>query len=329
MDGDDEIAPLSAHGDDFPRPETGVSDEGADVEPRGLPLFLLRAGRLVPDIPVADGRLARAVCIAHIAALGGALRTGTVDADLARGGAVAAISPIAVAAPTAVPLRTVRNTHAGALLGDVQKRGELLYKKRGLRRFSDLYALTKESFEGLEGFRDKKIGNLLSAIEKSKHITLERFLYALGIGQIGRVAARDLAAFGSLEKIASLTFEELVALENIGEVTARGILAYFADAENRQELLRLQEAGVTPRAEERVTEGVFSGQVVVLTGSLASYSRTEAQKLIESLGGTAASSVTNATTLVIAGEKAGSKLDKARKLGIPVIGEEEFLKMLE
>ena len=206
---------------------------------------------------------------------------------------------------------------------------ELLYKKRGLRRFSDLYALTKESFEGLEGFRDKKIGNLLSAIEKSKHITLERFLYALGIGQIGRVAARDLAAFGSLEKIASLTFEELVALENIGEVTARGILAYFADAENRQELLRLQEAGVTPRAEERVTEGVFSGQVVVLTGSLASYSRTEAQKLIESLGGTAASSVTNATTLVIAGEKAGSKLDKARKLGIPVIGEEEFLKMLE
>ncbi len=206
---------------------------------------------------------------------------------------------------------------------------QLLFDKRDLRRFSDFYKLTAESFEGLEGFKEKKIGNLLSAIEKSKHITLERLLYALGIGQIGRVAARDLAAFGSLEKIASLSFEELVALENIGEITARGVLAYFADGENREELARLKEAGVVIETARRVTEGAFAGQTVVLTGSLGSFSRTEAQKRIEALGGVAASSVTNATTLVIAGEKAGSKLDKAKKLGIPVIGEEEFLKMLE
>ncbi len=206
---------------------------------------------------------------------------------------------------------------------------QLLYDKKGLRRFSDFYRLTKESFEGLEGFKEKRIGNLLSAIEKSKNITLERLLYALGIGQIGRVAARDLASFGSIDAIAALGYEELVALENIGDVTARGILAYFADEENRREIARLREAGVEVKAAQRVTEGAFAGQVVVLTGSLSSFSRTEAQKRIEALGGVAASSVTGSTTLVIAGEKAGSKLDKAKKLGIPVIGEEEFLKMLE
>ncbi len=206
---------------------------------------------------------------------------------------------------------------------------QLLYDKRGLRKFSDFYALTKESFEGLEGFKEKRIGNLLSAIEKSKNITLERLLYALGIGQIGRVAARDLASFGTVEAVAALTYEELVALENVGDVTARGILAYFADEENRRELERLKEAGVEVKEVRRVTEGAFAGQVVVLTGSLSSFSRTEAQKRIEALGGVAASSVTGATTLVIAGEKAGSKFDKAKKLGIPVIGEEEFLKMLE
>ncbi len=206
---------------------------------------------------------------------------------------------------------------------------QLLYDKRGLRKFSDFYALTEESFAGLEGFRERKIGNLLSAIEKSKHITLERLLYALGIGQIGRVAARDLAAFGSIEKVAALTYDELVALENIGEVTARGIIAYFSDEENRAEIGRLIAAGVEIEQKQRVTEGVFAGQTVVLTGSLASFSRPEAQKRIEALGGVAASSVTNSTTLVIAGEKAGSKLEKAKKLGIPIIGEEEFLKMLE
>ncbi len=206
---------------------------------------------------------------------------------------------------------------------------QLLYNKRNLRRFSDFYALTEESFFGLEGFKEKKIGNLLSAIEKSKHITLERFLYALGIGQIGRVAARDLAAFGSLDRIAALTYDELVALENIGEVTARGILAYFADEENREELARLMAAGIEIQNVQRTAEGAFAGQTVVLTGSLTTYSRTEAQKLIEARGGIAASSVTNATTLVIAGEKAGSKLAKAQKLGIPILGEEEFLKMLE
>lgn len=204
----------------------------------------------------------------------------------------------------------------------------VLYEARSVRRYSDLYRLQASDFEGLEGFRDKKISNLLGAIDKSKNLPLERFLYAIGIDGVGRVAARDLAQFGSVEKIASLSFEELLALENVGEITANAIIGYFSDEENAAELKRLEEVGVRPFARERKTEGAFAGESVVLTGSLASMSRTEAQKLIEEAGGTAQSSVTGKTTLVVAGPGAGSKLDKAKKAGIPILTEEEFLKRL-
>ncbi len=203
----------------------------------------------------------------------------------------------------------------------------VLHEKRGVNRFSDLYRLTENDFSALEGFKEKKIANALSAIGNSKRIPLDRFLYALGIDGIGRVAARDLAAFGSLEAVSELTYEQLLALENVGEVTAGNVVAYFADEENARELRRLKELGVNPYVAERKS-GAFSGQNVVLTGTLASMSRTEAQKRIEEEGGTAQSAVTGATTLVVAGEKAGSKLEKAKKAGIPVIGEKEFLAML-
>lgn len=204
----------------------------------------------------------------------------------------------------------------------------LLYEERGVRRFSDLYRLTEESFAGLEGFKEKKIKNLLTAIESSKNIPLDRFLYAIGIGGIGRVAARDLADFGSVEALASKTEEELLALENIGEITANAIVGFFRDGENLAELERLEEAGVRPFVKEKKTAGAFAGEYVVLTGSLSSMSRPEAQKLIEDAGGTAQSAVTAKTTLVVAGEKAGSKLEKAKKAGIAVVVEEEFLRRL-
>ena len=201
----------------------------------------------------------------------------------------------------------------------------LLHEKRGVSRFSDLYRLTKEDFDGLEGFKEKKIDNILSAIANSKRIPLDRFIYALGIEGIGRVAARDLAEKGSVEALSECTFEELLSFENVGEITANAILAYFADEENRAELERLKAAGVEPFVRKAAQGGAFSGEKVVLTGSLSSLSRTEAQKLVEDAGGICQSAVTSATTLVVAGEKAGSKLDKAKKAGIPVIGEEEFL----
>ncbi len=204
----------------------------------------------------------------------------------------------------------------------------VLYEQKNLRRFSDLYLLKAEDFQGLEGFKEKKINNLLSAIEKSKRIPLDRFLYALGMGGIGRVAARDLAEHGSIDAVKSLTFDELIAMENIGEITANAICAYFANQENAAELDRLFACGVTPFVQKRTATGAFAGQIVVLTGSLSSLSRAEAQKRIEDAGGVSASSVTGKTTLVIAGESAGSKLEKARKAGIPVIGEEEFLRLL-
>ena len=210
---------------------------------------------------------------------------------------------------------------------------QILLEKRGVKKFSDLYALTEDSFREadgtfFDGFGEKKISNLLSAIEKSKKIPLDRFLYALGVEGIGRVAARDLAAFGSVEAVKNLTFEELVAIENVGEITARSILAYFADEENAAELTRLLALGVEPFVKAHAAEGRFAGETVVLTGTLASMPRPEAQKRIEALGGVVGSAVTQKTTLVVAGEKAGSKLEKAKKLGIRVIGEEEFLAML-
>lgn len=206
----------------------------------------------------------------------------------------------------------------------------LLIDKKGVRNFSDLYRLTAESLSDLDGFGAKKTANLLSAIEKSKRVTLDAFIYAIGIDGIGRVAAKDLAKrFGSMEALKNAGVEELVALENIGEITAKNIVDYFRDPVNISELEALFSLGVAPEtADESPKEGIFSGQSVVLTGTLSAYKRSEAQKLIESLGGVCQSSVTAKTTLVVAGEEAGSKLDKAKKLGIRVIGEAEFAAML-
>ncbi len=206
----------------------------------------------------------------------------------------------------------------------------VLVEKKGLTKFADLYKLTAEDFADLEGFKDKKIGNLLGEIEKSKTPALDAFIYAIGIEGVGRVAAKDLASYcKSMEKLQEITEEELLALDNVGEITAKAIVAHFASEDTKTELMQLKEIGVAPIYEEKKTEGVFLGQSVVLTGTLASYKRSEAQKLIEARGGVCQSSVTAKTTLVLAGEEAGSKLDKAKKLGIKIITEEEFKQMLE
>ena len=205
-----------------------------------------------------------------------------------------------------------------------------LIREKGVQNFSDLYRLTKEDLADLEGFKDKKIGNLLSAIDKSKQVKLDAFIFAIGVDGIGRVAAKDLAKrFASLEALQKATVEELVALENIGEITAQNIVAYFADESNLTELENLLALGVAPSWQEEEKEGVFLGQNVVLTGTLERFKRSEAQKIIEAQGGVCQSSVTQKTTLVIAGAEAGSKLEKARKLGIQVIDEAAFAAMIE
>ena len=215
--------------------------------------------------------------------------------------------------------------------GFSESTAQILYEKKGVRNFSDLYKLKKEDLEGLDGFKDKKISNLLTAIEKSKTPTVSAFIYAIGIDGVGSVAAKDLAAhFKNIENLKNATAEELMGLENVGGVTADNIVGYFQDEENLKELAELETVGVCPKAErKRVTEGVFAGETVVLTGTLSGYKRSEAQKLIESEGGVCQSSVTAKTTLVLAGEEAGSKLEKAKKLGIKVIDEEEFNRRLQ
>ena len=214
--------------------------------------------------------------------------------------------------------------------GFSESTAQQLVERKGVTKYSDLYRLTAEDLADLEGFKDKKINNLLTAIEKSKTPSLDAFIYAIGVEGVGRVAAKDLAArFKSMENLKNATAEELVSMENIGEITANAIVAYFKDEDNLLELASLEQVGVAPTWSEEKKEGIFSGQSVVLTGTLSGYKRSEAQKLIEERGGVCQSSVTAKTTLVIAGEEAGSKLDKAKKLGIKVIDEATFRAMLE
>ncbi len=214
--------------------------------------------------------------------------------------------------------------------GFSESTAELLVREKGVKNFSDLYRLTAEDLSSLEGFKTKKINNLLAAIEKSKGARLDAYFFAIGIDGVGRVAAKDLAArFQSLEKLQNATEEELIQMENVGEITARAICEYFADEENLAELVSLREVGVAPVWSNEKTEGVFSGQSVVLTGTLTGYKRSEAQKLIEARGGVCQSSVTAKTTMVLAGADAGSKLEKAQKLGIKIIDEAEFESLLQ
>lgn len=205
-----------------------------------------------------------------------------------------------------------------------------MYDELNLRECSQLYNYTAADLAKLEGFKDKKITNTLTAIEKSKNVPLERFLLALGIDGVGKVAARDLAKeYKSIEGLKVADRDGLLAMENVGEITADAIINWFKDENNLTEIDNLLAAGVTPESPQNGTrQGVFAGQFVVLTGSLQNFKRSEAQKLIEERGGECQSSVTAKTTLVIAGEAAGSKLAKAQKLGIKVIDEENFKNML-
>ena len=214
--------------------------------------------------------------------------------------------------------------------GFSESTAQMLVERKNMVKFSDLYRLTADDLAALDGFKDKKITNLLTAIEKSKTPTMDAFIYAIGIGGVGRVAAKDLAArFKNMDNLKGATLDDLLALENVGDITAKAILDYFQDEDNLAELTALAAVGVTPVWSDEKKEGIFSGQSVVLTGTLSSFKRSEAQKLIEERGGVCQSSVTAKTTLVLAGEEAGSKLAKAQKLGIKIIDETQFKQMLE
>lgn len=211
---------------------------------------------------------------------------------------------------------------------------EQLYAECGVRDPADLYRLTYEELVKLDRFGDKKANNLLSALEKSKSCELSSFLFALGIPNTGKSTTKDLAAhFGSLEALMTATTEELVAVPDVGGIVADSIVHFFADSAMRTSIEQMLASGVTPRQVEWAnpvdTTHPFFGKTIVLTGTLQAFGRDEAQRRLEAVGAKVSGSVSKKTDFVVAGEAAGSKLEKAQKLGVTVLDEPAFLRYLE
>lgn len=211
-----------------------------------------------------------------------------------------------------------------------EKTAAQLVEANLLQEADQLYGLTKEQLCALDRFGEKKAENLLAAIEKSKNCSLASFIYAIGIPNIGSKTARDLAKrYGSIEALRNAPRDELVQMDDVGGIVADSIAGFFEDENNIRLVQALLDAGVTPEPPKKAAVGgAFEGMTVVVTGTLERFSRSEAEEAIRNAGGKTAGSVSKKTSLVVAGENAGSKLDKANQLGVPVIGEAEFLAKL-
>ncbi len=212
--------------------------------------------------------------------------------------------------------------------GVSEKSIEGLHEKLGVRFPTDLYSLTRDDLARLDGFKDKKIDNFLASVEKSKSVPLDRFINALGIENIGKKSARDLAErFGSISELMKADEATLVEVDEIGDIVAESITSYFG--KHSWLIEKFKEIGIDPKFNVvKPTGGVLTGKKLVLTGTLPTLTRTEATELIEKAGGTTSSSVSKSTDYVLAGENAGSKLDKARSLGVKIITENELLAMI-
>ena len=194
----------------------------------------------------------------------------------------------------------------------------------------DLYHLQAEEVAQLERMGKKSAENLLAAIERSKGNDLSRLLFAFGIRQVGQKAAKVLAVrFGTLDALRAATVEELTAVDDIGEITARSLVDWLHSPQAEHLIATLKEAGVNMTSAVQIAGDKLAGKTFVLTGTLQRFSRSEAGERIEALGGKVSSSVSKKTSYVVAGEEAGSKLTKAQSLGIPVLTEEEFVTLLE
>ena len=195
---------------------------------------------------------------------------------------------------------------------------------------ADLYRLTVQDIAQLDRMGMKSARNAVDAIERSKKNDLSRLICALGIRQVGAKAARTLAQhFGSFDALERAGVEELTEIDDIGAITARFLRDWLEDGQSRDLVRRLREAGVNMECLDRPTDDRFRGMTFVLTGSLTRLTRNEAAEEIRRRGGKASGSVSKRTSCVVAGEAAGSKLAKARELGVPVLTEEEFLALLE
>ena len=212
-------------------------------------------------------------------------------------------------------------------IGD--KLAEQLVGKGLVRSLADLYTIDKETWQGLDRFAERSAQNVVDALEKSKGTTLKRLVFALGIRHVGEQIAGLLARhFGDARRLMDATVEEMEGIHGIGPEVAAAVAAHFADPAHRALVERLLAAGVSPAAEKVAASDAFAGKTVVLTGALHALTRDQAKDEIERRGGRVASSVSRKTDLVVAGDEAGSKLDKAAALGVRIVGEDEFLAML-
>ena len=212
-----------------------------------------------------------------------------------------------------------------------EKLAEQLVEKGWVKNISDIYRLTKEQFVSLERMGEKSADNLLASIEKSKSTTLEKFLYAISIPDVGESTARTLANhFRTLKACEDAGLEQLLEVDDVGMSTAEKILHFFAEPKNLQVIQELQDLGVhwEEKGEVDASELVFAGMTFVLTGTLPTLSRDEASDMIRKAGGKVSGSVSKKTSYVLAGEAAGSKLAKAQALSVPIISEEQFMAML-
>ena len=229
-------------------------------------------------------------------------------------------------------LRHFASRRAMDITGLGIKVAEALVEAECVRDLADLYTLTREQLLSLERFAEKSADNLIEGIQASRNQPLDRLLFGLGILEVGEQTARLLArAFGSIDRLAAATVEELQAVPTIGPSVSESIRDFFAGIHNQQVLAKLRAAGLTfevpmdEKTSQETVGAVFEGKIVVFTGRLEQLSRAEAEALVVRLGGQAASSVTRKVNLLVAGPEAGSKLTKAEALGIEVIDEAIFL----
>ena len=216
---------------------------------------------------------------------------------------------------------------------DIEGLGEaVIYQladKKMIHDVADIYDLTVDDALKIDGFKEKSANNLINAIENSKSRNLDKLVFALGIRNVGAKAATLLCEeFNSIEGLINAQITDIIKIDGIGDIMAESVAEYFKSESVRNIIRRLREKGVNMQYTSSVESDVLKGKTIVVTGTLPTLSRDEAEKLIRDNGGKASSSVSKKTSYVLAGEKAGSKLDKANSLGIPVITEEEFLKMI-
>ncbi len=201
-----------------------------------------------------------------------------------------------------------------------------------ISKTEDIYSLTYDKIDAaqLEGFADKSINNIIASIEKSKQNDLSKLLYALGIRHIGAKAAKLLAdRFRTIQAVMDASCEDILEIDGFGEIMAQSVCEFFSSNRARSLIKELSDSGVNMKSLSVIKDNRFEGKTFVLTGTLSMFTRAEASELIESFGGKTSSSVSKKTSYVLAGEAAGSKLDKANALGIEVITEEQFKEMIE